>query len=601
MDEREIRAALGRGDCLVAYDLAMRAAQDDPDDLGVRYLAVLALARAGATERAAEQLAALGIDGPPPPGTEPELAEDMGALRARLAKDLAFAASGPVLRHYATVAAERYEEIFRAVNRHYSCINAATMWRVAGAIDRSRELARIALGLVAGGTSDDEYWPNATAAEAGLLLGELDVAREALEQAAAAGADLAARATTRRQLEMVCALTGTDPSILAPLSLPRVVHFCGHMVKRPGEPGRFPAGDEQGIAREIAKVLDARDVGIGYGALACGADILVAEALLARGSELHVVLPCSKDDFVELSVLPGGEEWVPRFERCFTNATSIAYATESGYLGSSDLFAFGAHVAMGKAILRSSYLATDAEQVAVWDGRPATGPAGTAVDVERWRASGRRTNIISCPTGVDDFSLDAPVFPEPDEAYPPRQVRALLFADARGFSRLREHQVPKFVQEVLTPLAAVLNGFGDRVLYRNTWGDGLYVVFDDVSTAAECALRLQETMREIDREAAGLPADLALRVGAHAGPVFEGFDPVTETPAYFGVEVTRTARIEPGTPPGDVYVTEPFAALVALDGRVEVTAQYVGPVPAAKGFGTMPLHTLRRRSFLAGS
>jgi hypothetical protein len=41
-------------------------------------------------------------------------------------------------------------------------------------------------------------------------------------------------------------------------------------------------------------------------------------------------------------------------------------------------------------------------------------------------------------------------------------------------------------------------------------------------------------------------------------------DPVRKERNFYGVEVTR-ARIEPRTPECDVYVTDPFAALVALE------------------------------------
>jgi class 3 adenylate cyclase len=150
-----------------------------------------------------------------------------------------------------------------------------------------------------------------------------------------------------------------------------------------------------------------------------------------------------------------------------------------------------------------------------------------------------------------------------------------------------------FIEGVLQPFAGVIDTFGNAVQFRNTWGDGLYLVLDDVNAAAQCALALQDAMRAVDTELLGMPP-LLLRVGAHVGPVFETRDPVTGSLGYFGVEVTRTARVEPGTPPGDVYVTDPFAALVALDDDCECSCQYVGPVPAAKGYGTLPLYTLRR-------
>ena len=40
-------------------------------------------------------------------------------------------------------------------------------------------------------------------------------------------------------------------------------------------------------------------------------------------------------------------------------------------------------------------------------------------------------------------------------------------------------------------------------------------------------------------------------------------------------------------------IKRPFAALLALSGDTDVSCQYVGPVPTAKGYGTFPLYTLR--------
>jgi class 3 adenylate cyclase len=102
-------------------------------------------------------------------------------------------------------------------------------------------------------------------------------------------------------------------------------------------------------------------------------------------------------------------------------------------------------------------------------------------------------------------------------------------------------------------------------------------------------------MGDVELVAAGLPETMALRLGGHFGPVFEAEDPVLHVTNYFGAHVSRTARIEPVTPPGEVYVTEPFAARLAL-GPGDFVSDYVGQVPAAKGYGTMRMYNLRRRT-----
>jgi class 3 adenylate cyclase len=111
------------------------------------------------------------------------------------------------------------------------------------------------------------------------------------------------------------------------------------------------------------------------------------------------------------------------------------------------------------------------------------------------------------------------------------------------------------------------------------------------SAAAQCALDLQTALADVDLEAHGLPSTLALRLGGHYGPVFEARDPVQGVMNYFGAHVSRTARIEPVTPPGEVFVTEQFAARLALEPR-GYACDYVGQVPAAKNYGTLRMYHL---------
>jgi class 3 adenylate cyclase len=83
-------------------------------------------------------------------------------------------------------------------------------------------------------------------------------------------------------------------------------------------------------------------------------------------------------------------------------------------------------------------------------------------------------------------------------------------------------------------------------------------------------------------------------MGAHVGPVFPVHDPVIGRRGFMGAHVSRTARIEPVTPPGAVYVTEPFAALLELEPGSGLACDYVGHMPAAKGYGRLRMYRLRR-------
>ncbi len=579
-----VRDAERRGELLTAFDIADRGLAEYPDDLWLKHRAVLALARAGSTEQAARRFEEYGLAAVDN--------EDVAALRARIVKDLALAAAGEERRRAAARSAALYAAIFARTGGWYPAVNAATLSLLAGDPGRARELARATLKALAVG-GDGSYYAAATEAEAELVLGHVESAREAIARAVALDdGDHGALSTTRRQLRLVCEVIGADRSVLEPLAGPSVAHYCGHRIGALGEPGRFPAGDEPVVAAAIAGALDSEPIAYAYGALAGGADILWAEALLERGGELHVVLPFAREEFIRVSVAGAGPGWVERFDRCLGAAASVEYATDDAARGDDVLFRYGAELAMGLALLRARFLDADVRQLAFWDRGPAAGAAGTAIDVATWRRGGRRTVAVD-PAGQRAEVGDVPQAPGTGGASP-RVVRALLFADVRGFSKLGDEQYADFDDLVIAAFARVLEKT-DGVCSMNTWGDALHVVLDDTVAAAACALDLQDAMAAIDLRTAGLPEHLALRLGAHVGPVFPSFDEVRRVSTFTGSHVSRTARIEPVTPPGAVYVTNAFAAALLLADRDEFACDYVGHMPAAKDWGRLRMYRLRRR------
>jgi class 3 adenylate cyclase len=282
---------------------------------------------------------------------------------------------------------------------------------------------------------------------------------------------------------------------------------------------------------------------------------------LARGAELHVVLPFDKEEFKTLSVATGKAQWLERFDASLARAHSVTFATEDRYLGHDQVFAYSSGVAMGLAVLRARFLDAHVLQIALWDGKPA-GPVGTAADIAMWRQQGGESEIIDCPAETEGIDRAAPIEEASDTRS--RELRAMLFGDVKGFSKLTESEVPAFVEHVLGAFGRVLAEHRPTVLYANTWGDGIFVVLPDALQAARCALDLQVAMHRLDLRSVGLPTTLALRLGGHFGPVFEAEDPVQNGKNFFGTHVSRIARIEPVTPPGEVYVTEPFAARLAI-------------------------------------
>ena len=586
---------MARGEYLAAYDVADEAAKPTSLDSRVRirlgYLRALALARTGATERAGEAVAQLiEVE-----TSVTNLDEDVWALKARVAKDKALTLSGEDRTAAAAVAAADYEAVYRRFGRPYACVNAATLWQLAGDVGRARDLASHALRLARADALTAEleiakYWAAATEAEAAVVVGDLPTAAASLARAGSFAPDnYGARATTRKQMILLFDALGLDrEDLLAPIANPQVVHYCGHLIAASNTLGRFLASDESRVRDDIDRWLQGRTVGYAYGSLAAGADILAAEALLAHGAELHVVLPFAAEEFVRVSVSDAGSTWPERFMRCLEAASSVTITCESAYLGDDDLFGFAARVAMGQALNRSARLASTVRQLAVWDGHSTGLTAGTAHDVATWKAAGLETDVIHVAGS-----------PAPVEAVPGnmlrRPVMALLFGDFRGFSALRDEETLPFVEHVLGPIAATIDYFGAAVLIRNTWGDGLFLALDTASTAAEASLAIQETVDTIDFSSLGLP-EMRMRLAAHIGPVISIDDPVRHQLSVFGRELVRAARIEPRTPPGEVYATHVFAAVLALETDAQAIPEYVGILTTAKDFETAPIYVLKPKA-----
>jgi class 3 adenylate cyclase len=577
-----VRDAERRGELLAAFDLAERGLLEHQDDLWLRHRAVLALARAGSTDEAQRRFDAYGLA-----SVEEEEAQ---ALQARIAKDVALAASGAERREEARRAAGLYASIFERTGSYYPGGNAATLLLVAGAVDEARRLAERVLDAIATEESPS-YYAAASEAEALLVLGREADARLALARAAELhGGDYGALSTTRRQLRLVCRESGLDEELLAAIAGPSVVHYCGHRVAPFDGVGRFPAEAEPLVRARIVAEVERDRPGFAYGSLANGADILFAEALLEVGTELHVVLPFAADEFVRSSVADGGPGWVERFEICLAAATTVSFATDDAFLGDDVLYRYASELAMGLAVLRARFLDAPVRQIAVWDGGPALGEAGTAVDVARWAGHGYPATIIA----PADSPAPAAAAPAASREASGRVVRALLFSDVRGFSKLSDEQLPRFATQVLGALAGALERHADAIEYRETWGDAIYVVLTDPVSAAACALDLQDAMESLNLAALRLPEHLALRLGGHVGPVFPVENPIMGTPGFMGSHVSRTARIEPVTPPGSVFVTEAFAAALELEDS-SFGCDYVGQLPAAKEFGDLRMYRLRRR------
>jgi class 3 adenylate cyclase len=174
-----------------------------------------------------------------------------------------------------------------------------------------------------------------------------------------------------------------------------------------------------------------------------------------------------------------------------------------------------------------------------------------------------------------------------------RELHAIMFGDVVGFSQVPERLLPQFQKHFMGRLSETLDGFGKRVLYRNSWGDAVYAILDTPEAGARCALEIQSALKAMNLRQLGFTHPLELRLAVHYGPIFRGRDFLTKAETFFGAHVTRAARIEPVTPPGEVFVTEAMAAALALSGEASVRPEYVGSTQLAKNYGSLRMYVLR--------
>jgi class 3 adenylate cyclase len=259
----------------------------------------------------------------------------------------------------------------------------------------------------------------------------------------------------------------------------------------------------------------------------------------------------------------------------------------------------------GMAILRAQSLDTEVVPLALWDGKPGDGLWGTASFVAYWRSRGLKPEIIDASTLIGRKAVTRQERSENRSTIkkegltlkgtgPKQNIRAMLFADVVAYSQIKDEEIPRFVDHFMGMVAEMVKASRHKPLTWNTWGDALYFVFKSPQDAGRYALQLRDRVRKSNWKKKGLPEGLDLRISLHVGPLYRCRDPVIKKYKYTGSHVSRAARIEPITPPGEVYASEAFAALAAAQKTEGFALDYVGRMPLPKKSGIVPLYLIRR-------
>ena len=619
------RERFNQGDLIGVLDLIDTLPDDQKATPGVRRLIARTLAQAGQTHEARSIVCSLL--------ERPDLLDDVSvpdllALIGRTWKDEWQSNWGSptepglldqVLKSYlqALKVAESTPNSFHDL--YYAAINVATFAHIDGRRDLAEQHARLVLDLCRDAESmltgpNPNAWPLGSRAEAHALLGHVEEA--AHDYAAMADSGLLVLrdlCSARKQARLVALHTGQDKHVFDnAFHLPSIVVFAGHRLDDPERQASFgprlPPEVLDSVRTELDRVLARLDARISYSS--AGADIVFLEAMQARNAETHILLSSPEESFRRTNlnnVLSGG--WTARFDAVLDRARSdpgrgsVMAASPHEPSQDSVAYVYASLIMSGQALHRARHLDLDLHPVAVWDERRGDGPGGTADFCQTWARRGLM------PTIINPMDLPRPGHVElgqklavgvKDHAKRGRtasqEIKAVLFADVKNFSLLSEDQVEWFTRHYMGRVSEMISQPVScdlrPPLVCNTWGDAIYMVFDTVRDAGVFALRLQQALVPppvgmANWAAHGLPENLSIRIALHAGPVFLFSDPVTRSLSFTGRHVSFGARLEPVTPPGQVYASEAFASLALMETVEEFECDYVGLIRAAKNFGTI--------------
>jgi tetratricopeptide (TPR) repeat protein len=498
------------------------------DSLSGSIALILAYARSGALDRAWAMFEELGL----------EARRDNPAvltLHARLLKDRARRGGGEEQRQGYLAAAKAYREAAEISPATYPLINAATLLRLAGMREEAAALAADMLSLMERrpdiAEAETPYYREATRAEALLLQDQYPEAQKSLERAQS----LAPRAwedhaTTLRQFALILSDAGQPTEWLDRFRPPRAAHFAGSI--------RLPA-DDAVLASAIDRWIVEERIGFSFGALAAGADILIAEAMVRAGAELHILLPGSRAAFVEVSVRPFGDRWEKSFDALMDVAESVREIDAGAEVVHPAAITLADSVAMGMAVIQARRFETEAVQLIVTP----RGRIGVHTDQARkaWVATGRRQHHLT----VDWLGVAG----DPKTETSDHRVIALLAIGCDVNSPIARKSSDDVLIGCLPALGGVLASH--RPMVNLGWHDRtLLLAYASAADAARAA-------RAIIAVVGPLPM---WRVAGHIGILRPIEDPLSGRLLLFGEAIGTTLQILRMTPEATILISDSFAA-----------------------------------------
>ncbi len=526
---------VNHGRYLEARELAMRL-KDDPqvDHLRVDQLLAISLSKSGSPEQALAHLDLAYRRNP----EDPETAGILGGVYKDLFRKLQDS-------KYAILSRDTYSKNFSITKNYYTGINAATMSAIAGKAVQGREIASAVIALIE--STANSVWEFATLGEAYLLTKNRDRSVEYYIKARqSAGNDWGKVLSIHNQLWLLNHYVPVPKEIFRIFAPPVVMAFAGHMVDAPNRATpRFPAVIESKVKDAIKSAIRTLNASIGYCSLACGGDILFAEAIVEEGGEVHVLMPFNKGDFTNTSLAFAGEHWVNRFEVLQTKYPST-FITHDHYGGNDDLFSLLGKVIFGAAILRSQTYHQEPFLLTVlseFDMKRREG--GTRDTIQMWPYPQRYNNI-----NPDVMYTAAQIVPSKDSVSRKEQTiipnRPVLFtacfelADVLPMERER-------IEKLIKSLA------GEEQLSFKVYEEQETTIVIGIETE----IALMDIVRSVWNSTAPFKPEKPIRIGLHVAPVY-----IHSAEEDSDIKLLRS--ITRYAPKGSISASIGFASVLAL-------------------------------------
>ena len=515
----------------------------ESDDLRLKQLHALAMSKSGGPGNARDYLEPIYKLHP----EDPETAGILGGVYKELFKNSQDT-------KFALLSRDTYYQNFTLTGNYYTGINAAAMSIIAGKAVKGKEIANELIKRLSETSSD--FWELATLAEAHLLVKDKSKAMALYFQLRQlADSDWGKINSVFNQLWLLNHYLLVPSEILKTFSPPTVVTFVGHMLDRPGRPSpRFPKSIEQSVKSNIKSAIKSLNAKIGYCSLACGGDILFAEAMAEANADVTICLPFNREDFIKTSVEFAGEQWIKRFDELISRYP-VKVMTER-FEGNPDLFAYHGRVMLGTALLKSKMLHAEAGLITVLSQRNQdTLIGGTRDMVKKWPFPNRTININ--PDELHSLgsieSKEDSVNESTDNGLNP--VRFLLHAAIKEMTHDEIEYLTKRIVKSDPPIFEV----------------PLVVKVDEnnILTVCESARSALNFAQLIFKN--GKPENI--RLSLHAGPV--SVDQSGSAPSVNGAAIAEINTITKNALSGLIYCSDQVAATLVLD-RQDLLFHQVG-------------------------